>query len=256
MIIFLYGPDDYRREEKKKEIIKEFQNRHSSLGLDYFDLANDGEFSRFEDFVKSQSLFEAAKMAVVWGAYENPSQEFIDELKLLEGDSSRTVLISESDEPPKDLDKKILTQKFEYLSGSPWEAFIDAEAKKRGIKLTSRALSFLASVYEGDTWRLITELEKISSLPRPLIDRADLENLGLEISPNFWELLSGLKSQNLRQRLTSLETIFGENEPAGKVFNILAYQWPGGLETFANYDLLVKSGKLDYEEVFVDLAIK
>ena len=256
MIIFLYGPDDYRREEKKKEIIKEFQNKHSSLGLDYFDIMSEGESSRFEDFVKSQSLFEKAKLAVVWGVYENPSQEFIDELRLLADNNSTTILVSETDEPPKELGKKILTQKFEYLSGSPWEAFIGREAKKRGIKLTSRALSFLAAVYQGDTWRLITELEKISSLPRPLIDRADLENLGLEITPNFWELLSGLKSRNLRQKLTSLETIFSENEPAGKVFNILAYQWPEGLETFANYDLLVKSGKLDYEEVLVDLAIK
>lgn len=256
MIIFLYGSDDYRREEKKKEIIKEFQNKHSGFGLGYFDFVNEGEFSRFEDFVKSQSLFQAAKLAVVWGAYENPPEEFIKELKLLEGHSSTTILISETDEPPKDLGKKVLAQKFEYLSGSSWEAFIEAEAKKRELKLTSRALSFLAAVYQGDTWRLITELEKISSLPRPLIDRADLENLGLEITPNFWEMLSGLKSQNLKQRLTSLETIFSENEPAGKVFNILAYQWPKGLEAFANYDLLVKSGKLDYEEVFVDLTIK
>lgn len=256
MIIFLYGPDDYRREEKKKEIIKEFQSRHSNLGLDYFDLMKEGEPSRFEDFVKSQSLFEVAKMAVVWGALEDPSEEFIDELKLLGDKDSTTILISEAGEPPKGLGKKILTQKFEYLSGSPWEAFIAEEAKKRELKLTSRALSFLAAVYEGDTWRLITELEKMCFLSRPLVDKADLENLGLEITPSFWELLSGLKSQNLRQRLTSLETIFSENEPAGKVFNILAYQWPEGLEVFAKYDLLVKSGKLDYEEVFVDLAIK
>ena len=256
MIIFLYGPDDYRREEKKKEIIKEFRNKHSNLGLDYFDFSNDGEFSRFEDFVKSQSLFQEAKLAVVRGAFENPSEELMDELKLLEDNNSTTVLISEVDEPPKGLDKKTLTQEFEYLKGVRWEAFIEAEAKKRGLKLTGRAISFLAAVYEGDTWRLITELDKMSFLSRPLVDRADLENLGLDIVPNFWELLSGLKSQNLTRRLTSLETIFSKNEPAGKIFNILAYQWPDGLGVFAEYDLLVKSGKLDYEEVFVDLAIK
>ena len=256
MVIFLYGPDDWRREEKKKEIIKEFQKKHSSLGLDYFDFLKEGELGRLEEFRKSQSIFEPLKLAVLENVFEEENPELKKELKATVADANLTVLISERESPAEDLGKKILIQKFEYLSASPWEAFIEAEAKKRGIELTSRALSFLAAVYGGDTWRLITELEKMSFLSMPLIDRADLENLGLEITPNFWELLSGLKSKNLRQRLTSLETIFSQNEPAGKVFNILAYQWPEGLEVFANYDLLVKSGKLDYEEVFVDLAIK
>ncbi|MBI2033929.1 MAG: hypothetical protein HYT13_02420 [Candidatus Liptonbacteria bacterium] len=256
MIIYLHGPDDYRREEKKKEIASEFKRKHSNLGIDHFDLSKEGELGRLEEFRKSQSIFEPLKFAILENVFEDEAPELKKELKAAAADENLTVLISERESPPEGLGKKILTQKFDYLSGSPWEAFIAAEAKKRGLKLTSRALSFIAAVYQGDTWRLITELDKMSFLSRPLIDRADLENLGLEITPNFWEMLRGLKSENLKQRFTSLETIFSENEPAGKVFNILAYQWPERLEAFANYDLLVKSGKLDYEEVFVDLVIK
>jgi len=101
----------------------------------------------------------------------------------------------------------------------------------------------------------ITELQKISFLGKPIIEKSDLENLELELTPNFWDLLLGLRRPVLRERLAALEKLFAMDEPAGKIFNIAAYSWPEKLPAMAGYDLAVKSGKMDYEEALLDLIL-
>ena len=65
MIIFLYGPDAYRRQEKLKEIVSEYRAKHENPSLQHFDFREEGKFDEFRDFAKSGSLFDNKKMAVV-----------------------------------------------------------------------------------------------------------------------------------------------------------------------------------------------
>lgn len=259
MIVFLYGKDNYRREAKKRSIVAEFEKKHSALGIGKFDLAAPGGAEGFLDFVRNQSMFEPLKLVVLENAFEADTDFLAKELSLLRDHKSTTVLLSERDEPPRELEllleKPVLGQEFKALTGYEWEQFIHAEAKRQGVALTPKALSFLAQVHEGDSWGLVTELEKLAFLGKEAIDQKDLEALGLDVTPNLWNLLSSFKSQNLAARLTALEEILGSGEPAGKVFNFLIYQWAEKMPQFAAYDVAVKSGKLDYEEVFVDIAI-
>ena len=64
-----------------------------------------------------------------------------------------------------------------------------------------------------------------------------------------------MKGYDVRVRLTALETLLAMNDPAAKLFNILASQWKEKIPQFAKYDLAIKSGKLEYEEALVDLVI-
>ncbi len=271
MIIFLYGPDDYRRNQKKRELVAEFQRKHSRLGLGCFDLAAESGLREFINFIKNQSIFESVKLAVLENVFparggENPETELISELKPLAGREGLTVLISEREKPAKGFDfllKKslpgrktgILAQKFDYLDGAEWMRFVAGEAEKRGVKLSDSALYFFTEIYKNDTWLAITELQKISFLGKPIIEKSDLENLEFELAPNFWDLLSGLRRPVLRERLAALTKLFATNEPAGKIFNIAAYSWPEKFGVMAGYDLAVKSGKMDYEEALLDLVI-
>jgi hypothetical protein len=285
MIIFLYGEDDYRREQKKRESIAEFQKKHSGLGVGYFDLADETGGTEFQNFIKNQSIFEPVKLAVLENVFsashgENSNAELIAELKSLTDKQNTTVLISEKEKPTKAfkflLNKPILAQEFDYLSGAEWRKFIAKEAGRLAVKFSDSALYFLAEVYKNDTWRLVTELQKVSFLDKPatveasadakaladksagkpIIEKSDLEKLELELTPNFWDLLSGLRRPVLRERLAALTKLFAMNEPAGKIFNIAAYSWPEKLPAMAGYDLAVKSGKMDYEEVLLDLVIR
>ncbi len=274
MIIFLYGPDDYRREVKKREIVAEFRKRRDNLGLMTFDLSEEGSFEKFKEFLVNQSLFQSAKMAVLEDSFQvsgDPDKKSkisngagrLKDLKkiFLEilDNKNITVLISEKDKPVKALDfllkEPVVNQKFEFLEGKDWESFILKEAKRVEVKITAGALRFLANVYQNNTWALVTELEKVAGLGKEIIDVKDLEDLGVEQAPNFWSLILGFKSRNLEQKLWALEKILGTNEPPAKIFNILAYQLPGKIKEVAGYDLAVKSGKLEYDDVLLTLAL-
>ena len=67
MIILLYGPDDYRREQKRREIVAEFTKKHDALGVDFFNLQDDGAFDSLTAFLRNQSIFETKKLAVLSG---------------------------------------------------------------------------------------------------------------------------------------------------------------------------------------------
>ncbi len=270
MITFLYGPDDYRRLQKKKEIVAEFRKKHSALGLGFFDLAAEEALDDFFEFVRSQSIFENAKLAVLENTFELDESKAAKLLKPLITQKNVTILISEKDKPVKALAfllaKPSLAQKFENLAGVELRAFIKAEATKAGLNISDAAAEFLGTIYEGNSWALVTELQKLSSFKvssdraavragGTTIDKKDLDALDLEAAPNYWTLINGLKSYDARIRLSALEKLFAINDPSPKIFNILAAQAGEKIPRMAAYDLAVKSGKLDYEEALLDLIL-
>src|ERR1700722_7961115 len=263
MIIFLYGPDDYRRLQEKGELLAEFRKKRSDLGVRVFDMAAKDWRNGFDEFSRSQSLFESARLAVLENAFEMEAKPLAAFLKPFVDDKSITLLLSERDKPVKALslllEKPTISQKFENLEGADLIAFIASEAKRLNLKISTTAAQFLATVYAGNTWALATELEKLSSYKKnvgtAIIERKDLDQFDLEVAPNYWMLLNGLKSYDIRTRLTTLERLLAMNDPAAKIFNILASQWKEKTTPMAGFDFAVKSGKLDYEEALVDLAI-
>jgi DNA polymerase III delta subunit len=289
MIIFLYGPDDYRREEKRRWYIKEFEKKYSGLSVRTFDFAGgltasmnsrlNGEvcargvagqaqptangkediLEEFKSFSRSQSIFASKKLAVLENLYEADEEKLKETLPEIAAKKDTIVLCSERERPAKTLsfllEKPAAAERFEFLSGYEWEIFIKTAAKELGLQLAESTLRFLAGVYRNNTWGLVTELEKISNLKKGVVEEKDLAGLDLEIAPDYWTLLDGLRNRDLKTRIVALEKLFEMGEPLPKVFNILASTWREKTPQMAEYDLKVKSGKLDYEEVLVDLAI-
>ncbi len=260
MLIFLHGPDAYRRERKKREYTGQFAKKYSAIGVAVFDFTEDGAEGKLREFLRNQSIFEPRKLAVLENAFADFTKARAAILKEYKEEKMATLLLSEekkpADAPAFLLKEPVLAVSFEYLKAAEWKKFAEEEAERLGVSLASDALALLAEAYEGDTWRLITELEKIASLGKTTIQKKDLDGLDIELAPAFWDIFQGLKSANVRERLAALQTLFSMNEPAGKIFNMLAYQFPEKLDVMAHYDIAVKSGKLEYEEVLLDLAIR
>ena len=258
MIIFLYGPDDYRRSEKKREIVAEFGKKHSALGLGVFDLEIAEGAEQFAQFARNQSIFESAKLAVLENAFGIDAPKLAKLLKPFVAEKGITLLLAEAGKPVKALafilEKPVLSQKFEKFEGAELVAFAKAFAKKTGLTLDVPAAQFLADVYAGDTWALATEIEKLAAF-KASIARKDLDAFDLETAPNYWALLNGLKSYDIKARLAALEALFAINDPAAKIFNILSVQAGQKTPLMAEFDVAIKSGKLDYEEALLDLAI-
>lgn len=271
MIIFLSGPDDYRRSERKRAYIAEFAKRHSEIGVGYFDLEEKTAPEELQRFARTQSIFESSKLAVLENAFELEAKQLAKLISPFVEDKNVTLLISEKDKPVKALafllEKPVISQKFEALAGAELSAWITAKAKEFGFAIAPAAAQFLAQVYAGDTWGIVTELEKLSGLPAAVgaatgkgasarvIDKKDLAEFDLEVAPNYWGLINGLKNFDIKNRLYAFETMLAANDPPAKIFNILASQWAEKTPHMAEYDLAVKSGKVDYEEALVDLLI-
>ncbi len=132
-----------------------------------------------------------------------------------------------------------------------------------GVDLAPSAAQFLATIFTGNSWALVTELQKLSGFKKAgagaqksaPIDAKDLAAFDLDAAPDYWMLLNGLKNFDARVRLSTLERLFAMNDAPAKIFNILASQWKEKTAQMAEFDFMVKSGKFEYEEALVDLAI-
>lgn len=257
MIFFLYGPDDYRRLRRKQDLLRELKKKYPTIAVDKFDLATPEGVGRLEDFSKGQSLFGNKKLAVLENIYEAEEKTAAKLLAPLAGRKDLALIISESSKPNKALDflmKLKTAEKFEKLTGAEWLSFARECAKGEGAKITPGALKLLAGLYEGQSFGLVTELKKLSSAGKEISEK-EVEGLGLEIAVDYWPLMNSLKSPYLKVRLWALQKLSDQNEQVAKTFNIWAASNKQKTAEFAAFDLLIKSGKLDYEEALLALAI-
>lgn len=255
MIIFLYGPDEYRILHKKREIIKEFGKKYSSIGVEHFDFSEEEKVFSFLNFARNQSIFEPSKLAVIENIFE---ADIFEELKSFLLNSRLTILIISKEAPLKKynflLDPPVVSQRFERLSGALLESFVAKEAKDRGFYFEPAALKFIATAHQGDAWRIATELDMLASLGKKIITREDLENLGLELTPDFWRVTNAFRG-DMKDRFFALEYLFSKNEAPAKIFNILSSVIKEKTSSAAELDVLVKSGKIEYEEALLSFCL-
>ena len=250
MLIYLYGFDSYRRQEKLRSIIEEYKKKHSGLTLDYFDLLADGAWEELKNFIGSQSLFGGSRLAVV-SNYLN-EKENADFLKdFLEHKTASLIIVSEKP-LGKDfsflLKKPVLSQSFELLNVAQAIVFIKKEAEKRKLKLSPETISALIQTNGSDLWGIIREMEKIV--------------LGGEVGhdvavPDFFAMISKLSGRApFSSKISSLTWLL-ETDDAAKVFNVVSAftKVTADKVKMADYDVAIKSGKLEYEEALLDLVI-
>ena len=254
MVIYLYGPDSYRRQQKQKEIIEEYKAKHSNLTFDRFYLDEDDEFSRLKEFSLNQSLFGDFKLGIIYNLSAASNQEDLVGLIKSHLESKNSHLILSADKHlGKEfaflLKKPVLSQEFSALSSVDLSNFIKAEAKKRNLTISPEVIRNLTQIYQTDTWGLINELDKISlggKIETPYQYRKE----------QFFDLIGGiLNSPSVASRLKTLEVLL-DNEDSAMLFNFVA-SFSRGVQKIkmADYDAMIKSGKLNYEEALLDLSL-
>lgn len=246
-------------------IIDEYRRKQSGFSIGYFNPENGNDLERLREFVFQRLIFDNKRLAVVKG---NPEEETSGELKKIlaacADSSDLTILISWDKKPLKRfepvLKKAFLIEEFQNYGDEKFAFFVKKEAARRGIVLSGAAVDFLANFFSGDNWGLISELDKLSFLNKKELDVEDLKTAGnYNQSPNIFGYINAVSGNySVKQKMIILEKLFVSSEEPAKIFNILA-----GLDRLsdklirrlADYDIAVKSGKLDYEEILLDLAL-
>ena len=268
MIIFLYGPNSYSRHKKMREIIDDraaAKAKLSNMLVDRFDFGNENEYSRFEDFISLRSMFSSKKIGIlenVFPAYAKTSSGKEVKKKFLDiSEDKDTLLIIISDTKPpasfsflleKNQDKSLISQNFpDIKKGEELINFIQKEALSRGLNLSEDEIFLMQEIFGSDIWAIATELDKLA-----LMEKRELPR---RANADYFKTLNSFKNgKSVRDRILSLETLLSDrgDEPA-KIFNMIGFGYSTKelIDKLADYDVIIKSGKLDYEEALLDLAL-
>ena len=242
-----------------REIIEEYREKHSGLGLERFHFSGEGPvYQQLREFAQTPSLFSSKRLAVITGELA-AAGDLGGFLQSLITKDDLICLISTTELPGADfnflLKNPVLHQEFKELKGKQLAAFIKTEVKTRNIKLSPRLLNNLAEAHGADTWAIVTELDKWQlSNNQSRVELSSAPPANFQPVDNSFDLIRRLRARELGDRLGSLEILFKMEDPA-KIFNLLAYQWGIEKKAMADYDVAVKSGKLDYETALVDLLL-
>ncbi|PIR44343.1 hypothetical protein COV23_00275 [Candidatus Wolfebacteria bacterium CG10_big_fil_rev_8_21_14_0_10_31_9] len=275
MIIYLYGSDSYRRSQNLNKLIEGFRQKNTSFSEEYFNFTNENDYIKFHDFLLQQSMFSFKKLAVINNPFEldkDKSTKLKEILKHNIGVEEDFIIISSDAEPPKEFEflldlSKTNVHKFGALDGARMEHYINTEAEKLNISLTPKATALLLKLFSNNSWGLITELQKLQFInpsaaaqDNGKIDVKDIEETLVYFATSDIRSFSNLISRNGAQKqiLPALENLFFNNEEPAKVFNFISANPFLNFETLkkmADYDVAVKSGKLDYETALLDLCL-
>lgn len=261
MLILLSGPESYLRTQKLRAIEDEFIKKHPEAAEARFAFNEEPkeQFAKLKEFAAHQTLFDTMKLGIVTGLCAEAAgktSECKKLLQLLAENKEITLLLNEEKTPGKEFSflkvPAVRAQEFDYLSDAEWAVFVKYEADARRMKLDAPVMALMKEKFQKDLWAFMQEIEKLSLLGVSHVTLPVCAAIGLTREADFMGLLRNIVFGALPLKLAALEELYAKKEDAAKIFNITAYQKKDALPQFAEYDVAVKSGKLEYEEALLD----
>jgi len=262
MIIFLYGQDGYRLNQKLKEIIEQYKKIHKSgLNLKFLDVRT-LSFQDFKDSFQQTSMFKEKKLIILKGIFSN--KDFKEELlqnieKFI--DSDDIVLISErnkilvTDRLFKVLKKKASVQEFKPLEGQSLDNWIKKEIESYGLKINPEALRYIIDFVGNDLWQLSNEVKKLVNYRGKdsglTIEKQDIALLVKpKIESDIFKTINFLASKNKKKAFSLLKKHLAKGDNPLYLLSMISFQFKNLLiireliEQNKPYYLIAKEAKL------------
>ena len=260
MLIFIYGGDGYRRKQKLEEIRGSHPEKKESVLEATFDLLDADGLKNFQIFVGSLSLFHPLRRAILINAFAcEEEKSLVEILKNMSEDRTLICVISEEKAPRKSFaflkEKPVRAYLIKDLTSAELRAWINEEGSKRGMRIPQSMILYLEMNYASNLWGIITELDMLALQEKGAGREAPEEHDLLHA--DFFGLASALRPGGApAQVFPALEVLLEREDPA-RIFNFLAYRArPDEKPLFADHDIAVKSGKLDYDTALLDVLIR
>lgn len=258
MIIFLCGQDRYRREMRMREIVLRFSTRDLPGAICFADAAEEDGLAKAEEFLKTTGLFGSGQLLVMKNGKAAAKRTHLKKLLAALNKKGEIEAVIELDEISRDFSSLSslpnIIERYDYLGEKDFEVFLKTEGEKAGLVASPDIYAFLASVFRGDTWGGVTEVQKLALLPRQQITLKIIRTMGVRRRQDFFPLIQKLVRGGVGEVLLSLELLLRDSEPA-KIFHIAAYQNEKTRYAAAALDINIKRGKLEYEEAVLALAL-
>jgi DNA polymerase-3 subunit delta len=257
MIIFLWGPDDFRSNQKLKEIEANYRAKHQTgLNFRVFDWSND-VLNELKNILSSASMFDEKKLVILknaCGASKADQEELVGILedKKVLSDENDIVVFFEAGKPEKGdlfswLVKKVkMAECFENLTGAKLANWTKKEIEKSGSQIGAPALEKLVSSVGSDLWQMDNEINKLISFEAGRqITGDDIDALvKSKYDPNIFATIDALaaRNKNLAYKLMHEHLEQGENEIY--ILTMFVYQFRNLLQIKSLIDSGVQSEAL------------
>ena len=251
MIIFLYGPDDFRAKQKINELREKFIKEVDPTGSSMVSI--DGAKTTSDELstlYRPVSLFSKRRFITLSNIMNNKQAEILEELGefLQKEKNNENILViyepnfvekkiagknlimkpgaDNKTLPLNKIEKKLFdylvksqfVQFFDVLSGREMTNFLETRAKKNGVRISSSTLQLLLGLIGTDLWSLSQEIDKLSAY---VLSTAKEEAVITD------EMVKEMVSQSLIDGIFSLTDALG-NRQAGLAVKLFNDQIIGG----------------------------
>ncbi|MEN9341931.1 MAG: hypothetical protein RIQ54_187 [Candidatus Parcubacteria bacterium] len=264
MIIVLEGPDSYRRLQKALEIQAVYKKKNPHAVVYEYDFENDQDQTQFREHVGTQSLFTAVRVIHIKNYTDAIDSKTVALLKRIGDGDSKTVAVLESEKKmPKwcvelagQSKKGVQTQEFLFLDGAAWLRYVQKKAKDMGIVFDRHTIEYIAEVNKKNTWKLIRDMEKLALSASQIITKKEYEKIcGNESMYDFFSLAVSIQAKQQSKKIRSIELLMRKGNDPAKIFNVAASLARDEAKKYAQLDVLIKSGRMDYDDALLALAI-
>lgn len=251
MILFLYGKDTYRSNQRLKEIIVQHQKAEKKeLNLIYFDFGKlnlrEDDYQRVQDEIQSLSIFYGKKLIIIKNAASNESfqEKFFKNAKRFINSKDVILFFEEGEVPEKNRLVKFLrnhgsSEEFELLEGEKLKKWAEKEFKGYQTKIDPKALSLLLDFVGNDLWQLSNEIKKIINYKKK--QEIEVEDIELLVRPKveaaIFETIDAIASRNKKRALSLIHKHLERGDPPLYLLSMINFQ-------FRNL-LMVKSQKFN-----------
>jgi len=229
-LIFLYGTDGYRLQERLKELI--IADELNRLMIDAGTRWNTAEFA---SQTQAMPFLGATRQIVVKGALRALAAD--EGLKIMQVAShippTTAVVFVESISPDKrtkifkDLTKLAQTEVFEPLKGAAWSRYVYEAARQGGIRMAAAARDALTTNLEGDSGQLHQVINQLALWANP--QEVTAEDIALftprRAETDSFKLLGALADQRADSAVRSLLDLWRQGEDPLRVLGAIAYQY-------------------------------
>lgn len=273
MIIYLWGEDSFLRNKKLKEILNLYKDKYQNFDLLILDIEEEvvkDIFLKIKDFLNQPSMFILKKVLVLKQFFlledSQENKEIKNFLEKFISDENIFIIISDERKAKKIflnlLEKAYKVYSFNELTGENLKKFILKELKLRSLVFSKKAFDYFLNYilsFPNRSNLVINELDKIYFLKlKKTIELEDLKKIIFWQSKEEVNIINKklANSYSLKEKLFYLEKMFLQKEEPAYIFNNLVYYLKNEkIFKLADYDVLIKSGELTYEEALLDFIL-
>ena len=190
MIIFLYGQDTYRLQQKLREIVEYYKRVHrSGVNLKFFEQKN-LNYQDFQEQFRQSPMFKEKKLVILKNIF--PNQEFttpfLKNSKKFTSSTDVIVFYQAGSVPSghplfKFLVKNAKSQEFGFLERRKLRNWIKKELEKLSTKADFQAIEKLINFVGNDLWQFSNEIKKLDTFKKG--KKIELKDVELLVKPKI-----------------------------------------------------------------------